>query len=142
MQEVLPTKKALARAVADRFSVLAEARRALGRAVETRAEIVARLRELRSVYAELGEKTYLAMKPMIGAAGQETFDGEVYKVRIDGLHADITQARAELERILTPRTVGGDKKAEAMGVSGREEDEGEAEGGRAADKDADLEELF
>jgi hypothetical protein len=82
----LPTKRFLAKRIAENFHSERGAKRMLARAVALRAVLVARLRELRNAYTELGEATYLQMKATEEAP---LFDAEVSRMRIDGLDEEI-----------------------------------------------------
>ena len=92
----LPTKSKLAELIAERFSDQPRAIRALSDAVELRGQILARLRELRTAYAELGEKTYLQMKS--NAEADPEFDAERVKMSIDGLNQEVVVLQSRLEK--------------------------------------------
>ena len=94
----LPTKRKLAKLIAERFSDESRAIRALSDAVELRGQILARLRELRTAYAELGEKTYLQMRS--NADADPEFDTERYKVRLGGLNREIVELQSQLEAVI------------------------------------------
>ena len=92
----LPTKSKLAKSIAERFSDQPRAIRALSDAVELRGQILARLRELRAAYAELGEKTYRQMKS--NAEADPKFDAERVKMSIDGLNQEKVVLQSRLEK--------------------------------------------
>jgi len=99
----IPSKKKLARLVAERALGESEARRLLGDAVAVRGKILRRLRRLRKAYARLGAAAYLHLKERAEPRlDDDSLDAEALKMSIDGLHSEIAQLREQLDRLLKP----------------------------------------
>ena len=94
----MTTRQEIAETIRKRFAGARDRGRVLAQALMVRAEIAATRRRQRAVFAELGEVMYGKM------ASSKTLgnDGDLlpYKVRIEGLEAEVQQRETSLREII------------------------------------------
>jgi len=104
----MATKEEITEQIKARFASVRERARVLAHAMKVRAEIVAVRRRLRSACADLGEEVYSRLVRQAGATLKADATLQEFRVRIDGLHAELHQRERALAEILE-----GGKGAEA-----------------------------
>ncbi len=105
-----------------RFASVRERARVLAQALKVRAEIMAAKRRLRGACAELGEEVYGRLAAQSAGALQEDPAIQEFRLRIEGIRAEIRQ----LERALAAVLAGSKAGAEGGATSTSSESEGAA----------------
>ena len=97
---IMASKEEITGMIKAQFANMKVRGRVLGQALKARADIAATRRRLRTAFADLGEKTYGRM-----AAGGWKEDAELstYKVRIEGIKAELQQQETALKEIVAEK---------------------------------------
>ena len=103
----MATKEEITETIKAQFANVRERGRIMARALRARADIAATRRRLRATHADLGEEVYARMEADPAWGGDE--DLTAYKIRIDGLKAELGQREKALKEILG----GREKEVEA-----------------------------
>ena len=96
----LPTKRTLASRIARNYDSKRAAKKALAQSIALRATLNGRLKDLKRVYEELGESTYITMNDPLA----EGIDSNSARALIDGLQLEIREYMIELETLLSGET--------------------------------------
>ena len=94
---MMRTKEEITQTIKEQFVNVRERGRVLAQALKVRADIAAIRRRLRSTFADLGEAIYMQLD--VGEPVNLEGLGD-YKLRIEGLKAELRQREESLKRIM------------------------------------------
>jgi hypothetical protein len=113
MRIAMVSKQDIAETIKAQFASVKERSKILAQALKVRTDIAATRRRQRNAFAELGEEIYKRMAAdRAGTWGDDPELG-MYRIRLDGLKAELTQREAILREILETAKKGGGKVSEA-----------------------------
>ena len=118
----MATRDEITQRIRARFSDVRERTRILARALKARGEIAAARRRLRAAFAELGEEVYARLSQGIAGEWQEDELLQEFRLRVDGLKAEVRQRERALAVILANDGSSSSSPEEAGEEPGSDED--------------------
>lgn len=99
----MASEKGITGTIKTRFAHVRERAGLMAQALKARAEIAATRRRLRGAYADLGEEVYGRIVASSPGPWSEDSVLQEFRVRIDGVKAEVRQREKALERLLEKR---------------------------------------